>query len=95
MKDYRRTRDSEDVDALLDKADELGEKINDFMDEISELQNKAMRLFFEIKDIIQEMQNILPSLPKNEYEYSQLKERLSDLEKIMSYLDDIYSSLYF
>lgn len=81
MKRYRRIKDTEEVDELLDKAYDLQERIEDFLDEKrreeNELSDELDELDKQIRDII--YSDLLPE------ESDERKE----LYRALSYLDNL------
>lgn len=81
MKRYRRIKDTEEVDELLDKAYDLQEKIEDFLDE---KQRETAELSHELDELDNQIRNII---------YSDLLLEESDerkeLYRALSYLNNL------
>lgn len=81
MKRYRRIKDAEEVDELLDKAYDLQEKIEDFLDE---KQRETNELSHELDELDNQIRNIIYSdlLPEESDERKELYRALSYLNNL-------------
>jgi cell division septum initiation protein DivIVA len=81
MKRCRRIKDTEEVDELLDKAYDLQERIEDFLDE---KQRETNELSHELDELDTQIRNIIYSdlLPEESDERKELYSALSYLDNL-------------